>query len=105
MMAIYEKHFEAEEALFTTIRDNKHDIADHRHRHLGLMNTVKGAQLPISEEMTEYIKNWLAHQEYRFHIQRPSSCGPPCPNPLQVEDEHGSIFSFCTFRVFAQLVM
>merc|ERR1711971_1171914 len=46
--------------LFTTIRDNKHDIADHRLRHLGLMNTVKGAQIPITEEMTDFIKNWLA---------------------------------------------
>merc|ERR1719222_777363 len=49
-----------EEAVFTTIRDNKHDIADHRQRHLGLMNTVKGAQIPITEEMTDFIKNWLA---------------------------------------------
>merc|ERR1711971_1323442 len=40
--------------------DNKHDIADHRLRHLGLMNTVKGAQIPITEEMTDFIKNWLA---------------------------------------------
>merc|ERR1712172_191934 len=48
------------QALYTTIRDNKHDIADHRLRHLGLMNTVKGAQIPITEEMTDFIKNWLA---------------------------------------------
>ena len=59
-MALYNEHFGAEEALFTTIRDNKHDIADHRQRHLGLMNTVKGAQVPITEEMTDFIKNWLA---------------------------------------------
>ena len=57
---LYNEHFRAEEALFTTIRDNKHNIADHRQRHLGLMNTVLGAQIPITEEMTDFIKNWLA---------------------------------------------
>ena len=60
LQALYNEHFRTEEALFTTIRDNKHDIADHRQRHLGLMNTVKGAQIPITEEMTNFIKNWLA---------------------------------------------
>merc|ERR1712216_819911 len=60
LQALYNEHFRTEEALFTTIRDNKHDIADHRLRHLGLMNTVKGAQIPITEEMTDFIKNWLA---------------------------------------------
>jgi len=59
LQALYNEHFRAEEALFTTIRDNKHDIADHRGRHLGLMNTVTGAQVPITEEMTDFIKNWL----------------------------------------------
>jgi len=57
---LFNEHFAAEEELFTVVRDNKHDIADHRLRHLGLMNTVKGAQVPISEEITEFIKNWLA---------------------------------------------
>ena len=60
LQALYNEHFRAEEALFTTIRDNKHNIADHRQRHLGLMNTVLGAQIPITEEMTDFIKNWLA---------------------------------------------
>merc|ERR1711970_1555286 len=60
LQALYNEHFRTEEALFTTIRDNKHDIADHRQGHLGLMNTVKGAQIPITEEMTDFIKNWLA---------------------------------------------
>merc|ERR1719309_220884 len=46
--------------MFTTILDNKHDIADHRGRHLGIMNTVKGATIPITDEITEFVKNWLA---------------------------------------------
>ena len=57
---LYNEHFAAEEDLFTTIRDNTHDIADHRQRHMGLMKTIKGAVLPISGEITEFIKNWLA---------------------------------------------
>ena len=36
LQALYNEHFRAEEALFTTIRDNKHDIADHRHDHKDL---------------------------------------------------------------------
>ena len=95
MMAIYEKHFEAEEALFTTIRDNKHDIADHRHRHLGLMNTVKDAQLSISEEMTEYIKNWLAQhiKNTDFTYRRLLPVVHPVPTPFKWNEDHKELFS------------
>ena len=44
----------------SAILDNKHNIAEHRNRHLGIMNTVKGAVVPITEEITEFVKNWLA---------------------------------------------
>ena len=60
MVNLYNEHFRFGEGMFTTILDNKHDIADHRGRHLGLMKTVEGAVVPITEEITEFIKNWLA---------------------------------------------
>merc|ERR1711974_311396 len=82
---LYNEHFRTEEALFTTIQDNKHDIADHRLRHLGLMNTVKGAQIPITEEMTEFIKNWLAQHikntDFSYRGLMPKT--HPIPNPFK----------------------
>ena len=82
---LYNEHFRAEEALFTTIQDNKHDIADHRLRHLGLMNTVKGAQVPITEEMTEFIKSWLAQHikntDFSYRGLMPKT--HPIPNPFK----------------------
>jgi len=60
MVNLFNEHFRNEEAMFTTILDNKHDIADHRGRHLGIMNTIKGATVPITDEITEFTKNWLA---------------------------------------------
>jgi len=59
LVALYNEHFAHEEDLFTQIKDQEHDIADHRARHLGLMKTIAGAVVPITEEMTEFIKNWL----------------------------------------------
>ena len=60
MVILFNEHFRYEEGMFTTILDNKHNIAEHRGRHLGIMNTVKGAVVPITEEITEFVKNWLA---------------------------------------------
>merc|ERR1712212_613036 len=60
MNKLYNEHFANEEDLFTQIPDQTHDIADHRGRHLGLMKTIQGAVVPISREITEFIKNWLA---------------------------------------------
>ena len=60
MVTLFNEHFRYEEGMFTTILDNKHNIAEHRGRHLGIMNTVKGAVVPITEEITEFVKNWLA---------------------------------------------
>merc|ERR1719228_2713590 len=57
---LYNAHFRYEESMFTTILDNTHNIAEHRQRHLGLMNTIKGAVVPITHEITEFVKNWLA---------------------------------------------
>merc|ERR1712216_506096 len=103
---LYNEHFRTEEALFTTIRDNKHDIADHRQRHLGLMNTVKGAQIPITEEMTDFIKNWLAQHikntDFTYKGLLPEV--HPIPNPFkwnasfavyypEMDEEHKVLFS------------
>merc|ERR1712212_174724 len=60
MIHVFNEHFRNEEGMFSRIPDNTHNIADHRNRHLGIMNTVKGAVAPISEEITEFVKNWLA---------------------------------------------
>jgi len=60
MIKVFNDHFRNEEAMFSVIPDNQHDIADHRLRHLGVMNTIKGALLPITKEITDFTKNWLA---------------------------------------------
>jgi len=60
MLDVFNAHFRNEEAMFSIIPDNTHDIADHRLRHLGVMNTIKGALLPITKEITDFTKNWLA---------------------------------------------
>merc|ERR1712032_783566 len=106
LQALYNEHFRTEEALFTTIRDNKHDIADHRQRHLGLMNTVKGAQIPITEEMTDFIKNWLAQHikntDFTYKGLLPEI--HPIPTPFKwnsffavfyqdMDDDHKVLFS------------
>ena len=36
LMNMYNDYFKTQEVLFTTIRDNKHNIADHQQRHFGL---------------------------------------------------------------------
>ena len=59
MLEVFNTHFRNEEAMFSIIPDNIHDIADHTLRHLGVMNTIKGALLPITMEITEFTKNWL----------------------------------------------
>ena len=60
MVEVFDMHFRNEEAMFSTIMDNAHDIADHRNRHLGIMNTIKGAVVPINPEILTFVKNWLA---------------------------------------------
>merc|ERR1719304_99583 len=42
------------------IEDADYDAVDHRQRHLALMKTAAGVVLPVTEEITEFIKNWLA---------------------------------------------
>ena len=59
MMMVFKEHFTNEESMFSIIQDNAHDMADHKLRHLGVMNTIKGALLPISKEITDFTKNWL----------------------------------------------
>ena len=36
LMSMYNDYFKTQEALFTMIRDNRHNIADHQQRHFGL---------------------------------------------------------------------
>merc|ERR1712172_292187 len=79
---------------------------DHRQRHLGLMNTVKGAQIPITEEMTDFIKNWLAQHikntDFTYKGLLPEV--HPIPNPFkwnaffavyypEMDEEHKVLFS------------
>merc|ERR1712168_1130273 len=102
----YNQHFANEEDLFTQILDNKHDIADHRGRHLGLMKTIAGAVLPITEEITEFIKNWLAQHikntDFDYRGKMPEVY--PIPDPFvwdasfavlypDMDDEHKPLFS------------
>ena len=60
MIDVYNMHFANEEAMFSTILDNAHDIADHKARHSGIMRTIEGARVPISQEILDFVKNWLA---------------------------------------------
>merc|ERR1711962_245666 len=106
LMNLYNQHFANEEDLFTQILDNKHDIADHRGRHLGLMKTIAGAVLPITEEITEFIKNWLAQHikntDFDYRGKMPEVY--PIPDPFvwdasfavfypDMDDEHKPLFS------------
>jgi len=105
LIDLFNAHFRAEEGLFTQIRDNKHDIADHRHRHLGLMKTIAGAVVPITEEMTEFIKNWFAQHvkntDFTYKGLLPETY--PIPDPYkwdasfavmepQMDEEHKPLF-------------
>merc|ERR1712121_89033 len=102
---LYNEHFRHEEDLFTQILDNKHDIADHRGRHLGLMKTIKGAHVPITKEITEFIKNWLAQHikntDFTYKGLMPELY--PVPDPFlwdasftvyypQMDEEHKPLF-------------
>ena len=103
---LYNNHFRYEEGLFSTIQDGEHDIADHRLRHLGLMNTVKGAVVPITEDMTEFIKNWLAQhiKNTDFTYMGKMPVQHPIPEPFKwnsffavyypdMDNEHKPLFS------------
>merc|ERR1711970_318718 len=103
---LYNEHFAHEEDLFTQILDQKHDIADHRGRHLGLMKTIKGAVVPISKEITEFIKNWLTQHikntDFTYVGKMPKTY--PIPDPFywdatfavyypDMDEEHKPLFS------------
>merc|ERR1719334_2746701 len=106
MIKVYTDHFVAEEALFTTIHDADFDPADHRNRHVYLMNTIGGAVLPITEEMTEFIKNWLTQHikntDFKYVGKMPKI--HPVPEPFlwnaffavhykEMDDEHKVLYS------------
>jgi len=103
---LYNEHFAHEEDLFTQILDQEHDIADHRGRHLGLMKTIKGAVVPISKEITEFIKNWLTQHikntDFTYVGKMPKTY--PIPDPFywdatfavyypDMDEEHKPLFS------------
>merc|ERR1712058_110070 len=90
----------------TTITCPDFDPADHRNRHLYLMNTIKGAVLPITEEMTEFIKNWLTQHikntDFKYKGKMPKQ--HPIPEPFfwnaffavkyaEMDEEHKVLFS------------
>ena len=106
MIDVYNEHFRNEEAMFSRIMDGAHDIADHRNRHLGIMDTIEGAQIPIGQDLLDFVKNWLAQHikntdfDYRGKMPTPM----PVPNPYfwdssfavfykQMDDEHKPLFS------------
>jgi len=104
MYEVFEVHFRNEEAMFTTIIG--YPAADHRNRHLALMKTVKGAVLPITEEITEFIKNWLTQHikntDFKYKGKMPEI--HPIPEPFkwnaffavhypQMDSEHKILFS------------
>ena len=103
---LYNEHFRYEESLFSTIQDGAHDIADHRLRHLGVMNTLKGAVVPITVDMTEFIKNWLAQHikntDFSYKGKMPKQ--HPIPEPFKwnsffavyyqdMDEDHKVLFS------------
>ena len=106
MIDVFNEHFRNEEAMFSRIRDGAHDIADHRNRHLGIMNTIVGAQVPIGQDILDFVKNWLAQHikntdfDYKGKMPTPMAI----PNPYvwdnsfavfykQMDDEHKPLFS------------
>merc|ERR1711887_487466 len=106
MIEVFNEHFRNEEGMFSRIPDNTHNIADHRNRHLGIMNTVKGAVAPISEEITEFVKNWLAQHikntDFDYMGKMPEIY--PIPEPFKwnaffavyyadMDNEHKPLFS------------
>merc|ERR1712080_71914 len=59
LLTTYVAHFVYEESQFSTILDADFDPADHKVRHDAIVNTLKGVVVPVSEEVTNFIKNWL----------------------------------------------
>merc|ERR1711971_1474891 len=95
LQALYNEHFRTEEALFTTIRDNKHDIADHfdyeekqfmecgepcdadahKLKHDNFFKTLTWVTNPVSTEYIDWAMNWLAQHikntdfKYRYKLK------------------------------------
>merc|ERR1712180_340816 len=106
LLQVYQDHFTYEESQFTMIEDADYDAADHRHRHLALMKTAAGVVLPVTEEITEFIKNWLAQHikntDFKYKGKMPEIY--PIPEPFKwnaffavyykdMDDEHKPLFS------------
>ena len=94
---LFNEHFAEEENLFSQIQDQKHDIADHKQRHLGLMSTIQGTTVPVSKEMTEFIKNWLVQHikntDFSYKGKMPKV--HPIPEPFEWD---------ASFAVFVSII-
>merc|ERR1712111_155647 len=106
MVEVFNLHFRHEEAIFSTILDGAHDIGDHRTRHLGLMKTIEGTVVPVSDETTEFVKNWLVQHikntDFSYMGKMPKV--HPIPDPYawdnsfavmykQMDEEHKPLFT------------
>jgi hemerythrin family non-heme iron protein len=106
LLKVYVDHFAYEESQFTVIEDDDFDAADHRHRHLALTKTLAGAVTPITEEITEFIKNWLTQHikntDFKYKGRMPEIY--PIPEPFlwnkffavyyqEMDDEHKPLFT------------
>jgi len=106
LVEVYNAHFRYEESQFTVIEDEDFDSADHRNRHLAIMRTLEGAVVPISKEMTEFVKNWLAQHikntDFKYKGKMPVI--HPIPEPFlwnaffavhyaDMDNEHKPLFS------------
>merc|ERR1712002_95152 len=104
LIKVYNDHFAYEESQFSVIEN--YDTADHRNRHLALMKTLAGAVVPILEDTTEFIKNWLTQHikntDFKYKGKMPVI--HPVPEPFkwstffavyypEMDNEHKPLFS------------
>jgi len=105
MIDIYKQHFAYEESQFTTIKDHDYDPADHKVRHDAIMKTLAGVTVPVSEEVTEFIKRWLVQHikntDFKYKGRMPKI--HPVPEPFkwnsyfavlypEMDNEHKPLF-------------
>ena len=98
LLQVFNDHFRNEEVMFSIIPDNQHDIADHRLCHLGVMNTIEGALVPITKEITDFTKNWLAQHikntDFSYKGKMPKVY--PAPDPYKWDASFAVKVRSCT---------
>lgn len=92
-----------EEAIGSRIMDSAHDIADHRNRHLGIMNTLGGPRFP-GQDLLDSVAELASLVPLRTQtLTTRARCPPPMPVPIhigiipcraykQMDDEHKPLF-------------